>query len=109
MREEDGLAMSSRNVRLTSEYRNRGSVIHKTLQWAKSQILQSPISEIESNAIKKIEEMGLKPEYFSIVDGHKLTPVTDPSQHNVIVACTAAWAGEVRLIDNMILKGEINI
>jgi pantoate--beta-alanine ligase len=109
MREKDGLAMSSRNVRLTPEYRDKGTVIHETLQWAKSQITNSPISEIEQKAMEKIKNEGLKPEYFSIVDGHKLTPVSDISQHSIIVACTAAWAGEVRLIDNMILRGEINI
>ena len=45
-----------------------------------------------------------KPEYFRIVDGYTLKSVHDIHQHDYIVACVAVWAGEVRLIDNMIYK-----
>ena len=45
-----------------------------------------------------------RPEYFDIVDGYTLQPVEDYHTTDYVVACTAVWAGEVRLIDNMIYK-----
>ena len=48
-----------------------------------------------------------KPEYFEIVDGKTMEKVKNPDNHKLIVACTAVWAGKIRLIDNMILKGRV--
>lgn len=109
IREEDGLAMSSRNVRLSSDYRQISPIIHRTLQWAKENIATETIISLEEKAINMLNNAGLKSEYFTIVDGHNLQKVREIGQHKTVVACTAAWAGEVRLIDNMVLKGEINI
>jgi len=109
IREDDGLAMSSRNVRLTPDYRQKAPVINRTLKWAKENIRLEQISTLEAEAIKRLNDGGLKAEYFTIVDGHTLKKVTDVGDHDTAVACTAAWAGDVKLIDNMVLKGEINI
>ncbi len=109
IREDDGLAMSSRNVRLTEKHREISPIIYKTLLWAKDNILTESITTIETKAVAMLNEAGLKTEYFTIVDGRTLDKVTNVEQHQTVVACTAAWAGEVRLIDNMVLKGEINI
>lgn len=105
VRETDGLAMSSRNMRLTPEMRAIAPVIHQTLQWAKKELATHPAAEIQAKAIQQLTDAGLKPEYFDVVDGISLLPVGRWADSDFIVACTAAFAGEVRLIDNLVLKG----
>jgi pantoate--beta-alanine ligase len=103
VREADGLAMSSRNVRLSAEMRAVAPVIHQTLQWSKKALMEGmPVSEIEREAMQKLTAAGLRPEYFNIVDGVSLLPVVDYKDNPFVVACTAAFAGEVRLIDNLV-------
>ncbi|NOR88527.1 MAG: pantoate--beta-alanine ligase, partial [Bacteroidales bacterium] len=68
MRETDGLAMSSRNVRLTEEERNRASLIYQTLQFAKDQKNKLQPKDIEEQVLIKLAEF-FKPEYFKIADG----------------------------------------
>lgn len=104
VREADGLAMSSRNIRLTPEMRAVAPVIYQTLQWARSVFEQKPATEIESEAMQRLTAAGLRPEYFDIVDGISLLPVGSWSDSDFVVCCTAAFAGEVRLIDNLVLK-----
>lgn len=104
VREADGLAMSSRNVRLSADMRRVAPVIHETLQWAKTALAAGRLSfDIQAEAMQKLADAGLRPEYFEIVDGVSLLPVKDRNASNFIVACTAAFAGEVRLIDNLLL------
>jgi pantoate--beta-alanine ligase len=104
LREADGLAMSSRNVRLTPEMRAIAPVIHRTLQWAKSVWPQKAPAAIEQEAMQRLEAAGLRPEYFEIVDGHTLQPIGAGSEPHSVVACTAAFAGEIRLIDNLVIR-----
>lgn len=105
VREPDGLAMSSRNLRLTPDMRARAPQIHQTLLWAKEALENGqPAVEIQSAAMEKLTEAGFHPEYFDIVNGITLLPVSSIDDSSSIVACTAAFAGEVRLIDNLILK-----
>jgi len=104
MREAHGLAMSSRNERLNADLRSRAAIIYKTLKTAKTKLKTMDVREVEKWALKRMEVPDFKPEYFSIVDGYTLKPVENPELHDYIVACTAIWAGEVRLIDNMIYK-----
>jgi pantoate--beta-alanine ligase len=106
VREHDGLAMSSRNVRLSPEQRRLAPLIYKTLQEARSHILQQPVSLIAAQAVEQLSAAGFRPEYFEIVDGYTLQTVSGPSESDLIVACVAAWLGEVRLIDNLILKND---
>lgn len=104
-RESDGLAMSSRNALLTPEWRQVAPVIHETLQRAFTELGELAARDIELRAMDRLREAGLRPEYFSVADGDTLQPVGDPGGHARIVACTAAWAGNVRLIDNLMLRG----
>lgn len=104
MREENGLAMSSRNVRLTSTTRSNAGIIYKTLKSAKSKLKIHTIANINEEAMKSLSTGPFEPEYFEIVDGNTLQPIHDASKHDYIVACTAVWADGVRLIDNHILK-----
>lgn len=105
VREPDGLAMSSRNMRLTLEMRAVAPVIHQTLQWAKTEFEKRPADVVQAEAMRRLVAAGLKPEYFDIVDGVSLLPVKNWADSDFVVACVAAFAGEVRLIDNLVLKG----
>lgn len=105
-RESYGLAMSSRNARLTEQQRQDACILYETLTRAKGWISTFSAKEIENIAMAMLTVPGFEPEYFSIVDGYMLRPVEDASQHDYVVACTAVWTGGVRLIDNMILKKE---
>lgn len=106
VREPDGLAMSSRNTRLSPEMRSIAPAIYQTLQWARVEIQQRPASDIQADAMQKLEDAGLRPEYFEIVDGISLLPVERWAESDFIVACMAAFAGEVRLIDNLVCRFE---
>ncbi|MCB9080960.1 MAG: pantoate--beta-alanine ligase [Lewinellaceae bacterium] len=106
VREEDGLAMSSRNVRLDPEMRQRAPVIYQTLRDFKEMLATFPPEAVEGFAMDQLSASGLRPEYFEIVDGDTLEPVTHPGSTARIVACTAVWAGDVRLIDNLIWKDD---
>ncbi len=102
-REKDGLAMSSRNVRLSKDFREKSTVLYKSLLFAKDQYGKKPVAGIEETAIKMIEKEGLRPEYFKIVNGNTLDPVTS-GHEKYAIAIVAAWAGDVRLIDNIIIR-----
>ncbi|MCB0634630.1 MAG: pantoate--beta-alanine ligase [Lewinella sp.] len=102
-REPDGLAMSSRNVRLSPAFRAIAPVIHRILQQVKEQVDEKSVSELEAWAMQQLAEAGLRPEYFEIVDGNTLKAISSLSKTKSAVACMAAWAGDIRLIDNMIL------
>lgn len=105
VREADGLAKSSRNVRLTPEHRAIAPKIYEVLMEAKSKIHSHFPREIEKVAMEKLQAIdGFKPEYFTIAHGETLQPFEVFEDVDFAVACTAVWAGEVRLIDNVILK-----
>jgi pantoate--beta-alanine ligase len=104
IREENGLAKSSRNERLTKEQKEQASVINQSLMEAKEQLSTTSIDDITKKALSRMSIPGFKPEYFDIVDGQTLQPVKSINDASMIVACTAVWAGDVRLIDNIILK-----
>ena len=102
IREPDGLAMSSRNVRLTPENRQKAPVIYQVLQYLQSQLGQQLPSDLEREGQQQLTNAGLQPEYVAIVDGQTLLPVTNDHQNSLLI-CAAVWAGEVRLIDNIYL------
>ncbi len=104
MREEHGLAMSSRNRRLNADHRTRASIIYETLKYVKSMMNEKSPYQLQKWALEGMDIEGFRPEYFIIADGKTLLPITSFDDHDYVVACTAVWAGEVRLIDNMILK-----
>lgn len=103
-REPHGLAMSSRNERLPKQTREDAKLIYRTLNYIKRRMKTHSVQDCINYAMKRMHKNEFKPEYFSIVDGYTLQNVEDFSKHDYIVACTAVWAGDVRLIDNKILK-----
>ncbi len=104
MRETDGLAMSSRNVRLSAELRAKAPLIYQTLSEAKHKLNESPANEVKKWAMEQLSQTDFRPEYFDIVDGRTLQPVENISSSDYVVACVATWLGDVRLIDNLIFK-----
>ncbi len=103
VREEDGLAMSSRNTRLTKEERKVATQISKALFHAKEMWSKCSLEEIKKNATTLINSNPeFKLEYFEIADTTTLKPVS-PGQKKNVVACIAVHLGAVRLIDNIIL------
>lgn len=102
IREENGLAMSSRNMRLSSDDRKKAAILYKMLSFTKVNLGKLAISDIEAHALNEINNMGLKPEYFKIVRTDDLSEITEYRSEK-LVAIVAAWAGDVRLIDNLLL------
>ena len=103
-RDKDGLARSSRNRRLEPHIRDRAGILHKTLSWIKSSVEHITPEQASKEAMKRMAIPDFKPEYVSIIDGNTLQPIKSFQDHDYVVVCTAVWAGEVRLIDNIILK-----
>lgn len=105
VREADGLALSSRNARLSDEQRIQALQISKTLfasvEYAQTHTLAETKAFVES-AISTAE--GLRLEYFEIVDGNSLQTVCDWKDGSYIVGCITVFCGEVRLIDNIKYK-----
>ena len=104
VREEHGLAMSSRNERLSKSARDEAAIINKTLKWIKRNRSKYSISELRKKAMEKLSIDGFEPEYVSISNGYTLRDIRKMDAHTYVVACTAVWTEGVRLIDNIILK-----
>jgi pantoate--beta-alanine ligase len=105
VRENDGLAMSSRNRRLSPEMRKRVPVIAKTLFEAKEKMQHKSVAALKEWALEKIGNTeGLEPEYVEIVNAQTLQTVEDWNDAEHIQMCVAVWAFPVRLIDNIALK-----
>ena len=108
IRGKDGLAMSSRNVRLTESDRPKAALIHQTLEEALEMVENYAPAEISRICTTKLKlEPRFKLEYFDIVDGRTLLPIHIFEDTDYAVALTAIWVGDVRLIDNIILKQSV--
>ncbi len=102
VREGDGLAMSSRNERLTAGQRQMAPFIHQTLKEAvKKSRFMTPdeIRFFVKNRFKDQPEFKL--EYFELSDDKELQPVSTWNDASGIIGFVACWLGNVRLIDNM--------
>jgi len=104
IREPHGLAMSSRNERLPKKTRMIAKALYKALKVTKQNIHKKPLIKLEQEALRSIKKVKFKPEYFKIIDGTTLLPIRHIDDAPFVVACLAAWAGEIRLIDNIILQ-----
>ena len=104
-REEDGLAMSSRNVRLSSAQRDAAPLIYKSLLKSKKLFPEKSIKEIKKQIILDFEsEEFLTLEYFEIANSETLTSLENKEETVKYRAFIAAFAGAVRLIDNIALN-----
>ncbi len=105
VREEDGLALSSRNRRLSPEQRKNAPQIWETLckscKFAESHTVAETIKFV-IDTLNGIDQMRV--EYYEIVNGKTLMPVQDWNEADYIVGCITVFCGEVRLIDNITYK-----
>ncbi|CAH9074393.1 unnamed protein product [Cuscuta epithymum] len=102
MREDDGLAMSSRNVRLSPDERKQALSISLALSKAKLEAevgRKDNCKELRSLVIQSVEKAGGRVDYAEIVDLESLEPAEVIKMP--VVFCVAAWFGNVRLIDNI--------
>lgn len=107
MREASGLAMSSRNLRLTAQDREKATAIYRSLQWIKTTIRPGTTLALSEAAEKILLEAGFdKVDYISIADAQSLEPIENWDGQLPIVALAAGFLSGVRLIDNISLTGE---
>ena len=100
IREDDGLAMSSRNARLTPEFRAKAPAINRALKEIVAQYRKGDILELQQKAKTAMRNAGLKVEYVAICNADTLQRLVTWEDAENVVVLTAAWAGAVRLIDN---------
>ena len=100
-RNDDGLAMSSRNGYLTEEERRIAPTIYQTLLWAKDALIENRASheDICEQAQQKLEAAGFRRDYFEIRAQDNLQAPAEEEKRLVIL--TAAYLGNARLIDNL--------
>ncbi len=107
VREASGLALSSRNQLLTDNERAIAStincVLQKSLDWAKAE----SVKQVTARVVSELDSVdGLQTEYFQIVDGDTLQPISKWSDSDSVVGCITVYCGQrpVRLIDNIRYK-----
>jgi pantoate--beta-alanine ligase len=105
IRDEDGLALSSRNSRLSPEGKKKALVISRALRAVNNDFPQVTPEILKQKAVQIIhEEPGVKLEYFAICETRTLTEAATIEEGKQYVALAAAWVEGVRLIDNMLLN-----
>ena len=107
VREADGLAMSSRNRRLSAAARAVAPRLHKALELAAElvRVRQSPPMAVREAAIAHIQaEPAFRVEYFEVANAHTLQPLTEWRTGQAVVLCVAAYLDDVRLIDNVVVE-----
>lgn len=101
-RHEDGLAMSSRNVRLSPEQRAKAPAIHRILSESLQYATDHTVAQTKQHVIDSINAVdGMKVEYYEIVDALTMQPIKAWSDAKQAVGCVTVYMGDVRLIDNI--------
>jgi pantoate--beta-alanine ligase len=103
-REESGLAMSSRNLRLNSDERKLASQLHQMLSFIKNNRHKENFRTLKNCAIIELQNKGFKVEYLELATKDKLKLVTDFTSKEDLVILIAAYLNEVRLIDNLLIN-----
>jgi pantoate--beta-alanine ligase len=103
VREEDGLALSSRNVRLSGADRERAVALSKALRAAEQAIAagERDARAIHAEALRALQDFGVEPEYLELVSPESLEPVT--TVNGRVLVAVAARVGGTRLIDNTLV------
>lgn len=105
LRESSGLAMSSRNARLTPTQREKATIISRVLKDAIEQLKGGkPVPHVKNDVKARLgNDPEIRLEYFEVADSENLKPLNDVNESARPILCIAAFIGEVRLIDNMFL------
>ena len=104
VREENGLAMSSRNLRLNDQERQKAVGISRALEFAKNEIAPGDLTRLEIEATTLLTGSGFKVDYFEIARADSLELINVWDGQTKLVALTAVFLNQVRLIDNMLLN-----
>jgi pantoate--beta-alanine ligase len=104
VREADGLAQSSRNLRLSPQERHKATQIYKTLQFVAENIAPGELSSLKIKATSLLASQDFKVDYVEIAKADTLEIVDTWDGKDKLVALIAAFLGDVRLIDNFILQ-----
>ena len=104
LREKDGLAMSSRNLRLNAEERATAPSLYKALDAVRSNAHEGDITRLVAAAREDLEMTGFRIDYFEVVNASSLEPILNWDGTEPAVVITAAFLNEVRLIDNLALN-----
>jgi pantoate--beta-alanine ligase len=102
LRQANGLAMSSRNLRLSPGDAEKATAMYAQLRWLQRQLPVHPIADLVAQATAALLDAGFSAvDYVSIADAHSLEPIAEYRPHKNVVALMAAFMGAVRLIDNL--------
>ena len=104
LREINGLAMSSRNMRLNEEERKIATTIFHCLNYIKENLEPGNLENLDRHAKSILEKAGFKIDYVEIADAETLELINKWDGKQKLVALIAAFLNEVRLIDNMLLN-----
>ncbi|MBX2934405.1 MAG: pantoate--beta-alanine ligase [Ferruginibacter sp.] len=104
LREDDGLAMSSRNMRLNETERKKSAAIFEALSFIKKNIVPGDINPLKKQVFLRLAENGFKPDYVEIASADNLSIIDEWDGKIKLVALIAAFNGKVRLIDNLLLQ-----
>jgi pantoate--beta-alanine ligase len=104
MRDNDGLAMSSRNIHLSGMQRKQALILSQVLNLTKKNFKKKPIQDLKADGFALLNKSeGIKPDYFEICNARDLRALNSKRAKNIIVLI-AAYVGNIRLIDNLFLK-----
>ncbi len=103
-REPDGLAMSSRNVRLSHSERQKAAYLFKTLSFIKENVQQKDLENLKQIAQNSLTDQGFKVDYVAISNAQTLETIQNWNGKSTLVALVAANINHVRLIDNLVLN-----
>jgi len=105
VREQDGLALSSRNRYLSASDREKAPLIYKTLKASEISILKrNTVSKVLTEAINQLKEKGFVIDYIELVNESDLEPVSEIIVRKSYILACAVYLGTTRLIDNILFK-----
>ncbi len=107
VRAEDGLALSSRNQYLSEDQRKLAAFLYETLCLTRDQLMTNTAADfrqMEEQHMHQLKQAGFRPEYFAIRNADNLSPPSNRQQEQQLVILVAAWLGQTRLIDNLLVS-----
>ena len=103
IREEDGLAMSSRNQRLNAEERKKAPALYQAMSFVKKNVKAGDLAHLEIEASMMLSSKGFKVDYLEIAKADDLELMNEWNGKDKLVILVAAFLNEVRLIDNLLI------